>query len=215
MATPLKARTLLADDHAILREAVRTTLDAQPDFEVIAQAADGAEAIALALEHEIDLVVMDISMPRVTGIDAARRIVEHRPATRIVFLTMHEREDLLFQALQAGASGYVVKSAAPADLLDAARAALRGETFLYPRDLRHLASTYLAEGEDDSDGLTAREREVLKLVAEGHTNDEIGAILLISPKTVARHRANTLAKLGMSDRVELTRYAIRRGLIEP
>lgn len=217
MATPLKARTLIADDHAILRQAVKATLDAQADFEVVAEAGDGAQAVELALRLDIDLAVMDISMPRMTGIDAARRILEQRPETRIVFLTMHEHEDLLSRALAAGASGYVVKSAASRDLLSAARAALRGETFLYPQDLHAVAEGHGSRSADGaaSDELSDREREVLKLVAEGHTNEQIGAILHISPKTVARHRANTLAKLGMRDRVELTRYAIRRGLIEP
>lgn len=216
MPTPLKARTLIADDHALLRQAARATLDAQADFEVVAEAQDGEEAVAHALRLDLDLVVADISMPKINGIDVARHVTEQRPHVRVVILTMHEREDLLYRALQAGASGYVVKSAAPAELLEAARAALRGDVFMYPGALRAKAETYLQGGEraDDPDGLSERELEVLKLVAEGRTNQEIGSVLTISPKTVARHRANMLTKLGMSDRVELTRYAIRRGLIE-
>lgn len=205
----LRARTLIADDHELLRRAVKTTLDAEPDFEVVAEAADGAEAIDAVLRERIDLAIVDITMPKVNGINVVREIALQRPQTRVVVLTMHEREDLLQQALEAGAAGYVVKSAAPTDLVAAARAALRGDVATYPARLRQRA----ADPQDE--GLTEREVEVLQLVAEGHTNAEIGRTLHISPKTVARHRANTLAKLGMRDRVELTRYAIRRGLIEP
>lgn len=219
MTTPLKARVLVADDHALLREAVRGLLDGQPDFEVVAEADDGAEAVQSALRHDVDLAVLDISMPKLTGIDAARHITEQRPGTRVIMLTMHDSEDLLFRALKAGASGYVVKSAAGKDLVEAARGALRGEVFLLPREMRALAASYLdalEEGaEEPPDVLSDREVEVLKLVAEGHSNEEIGEILVISARTVARHRANTLSKLGMTDRVELTRYAIRRGLVEP
>ncbi len=219
MTVPLKARVLIADDHVLIREALAAVIDAQPDFQIVAHANDGAEAIAAALSDHIDLALLDISMPKVSGIDAARHIAEHRPDTRVVFLTMHETEDLLFRALQAGASGYVVKSAATGDLIEAARAALRGEVLLYPREMRALAESYTealrAGHELPPEPLSHREREVLKLVAEGHSSDEIAAVLGISVKTVARHRANIFAKLGMSDRVELTRYAIRRGLIEP
>jgi DNA-binding NarL/FixJ family response regulator len=209
VSIPLKARTLIADDHALLRQAVRTTLEAHTDFEVVAEADDGADAIDKALKMEVDLVIVDISMPKINGIHVTRHLAAHRPQTRVLVLTMHEREDLLHQAMQAGASGYVVKSAAPKDLVEAARAALRGDV-VYPGTLGSHAP-----GDDESDGLSERELEVLKLVAEGSTNPEIGKILSISPKTVARHRSNMLAKLGMRDRVELTRYAIRRGLIEP
>lgn len=219
MTTPLKARVLVADDHALLREAVRGLLDGQPDFEVVAEADDGADAVQAALHEDVDLAVLDISMPKLTGIDAARHITEQRPGTRVIMLTMHDSEDLLFRALKAGASGYVVKSAAGKDLVEAARGALRGEVFLLPREMRALAASYLTaleEGaEEPPDVLSDREIEVLKLVAEGHSNEQIGEILAISARTVARHRANTLSKLGMTDRVELTRYAIRRGLVEP
>ena len=136
MTTPLKARVVLADDHALLREAVRALFDAQPDFEVVAEVDDGAEAVQVTLRTPVDLAVLDISMPKLTGIDAARHITEHRPDTRVVMLTMHDSEDLLFRALKAGASGYVVKSAAGKDLIAAARGALRGEVFLYPREMR-------------------------------------------------------------------------------
>ena len=203
MSTPVRARTLIADDHGLLRQAVRATLDAEPDFEVVAEAADGADAIELALRLDIDLAVIDVTMPKINGIAVVRQLTAHRPQMRLVVLTMHEREDLLQQALDAGAAAYVVKSAAPTDLVRAARAALRGEVMDHPG----------TPGSTES--LSDRELEVLQLVAEGHSNREIGKILSISPKTVARHRANTLSKLGMRDRVELTRYAIRRGLIQP
>jgi DNA-binding NarL/FixJ family response regulator len=219
MSTPLTARVLIADDHVLLREALAAVIDDQPDFDVVAQADDGAAAIELALREDIDLALLDISMPKLTGIDAARHISAHRPATRVVFLTMHEDTDLLYQALRAGASGYVVKSAGTHELIEAARAALRGRVVLYPREMRALAKSFLAavaDGQESApDVLTDREQEVLKLVAEGHSSDQVAAILHISAKTVARHRQNIFAKLGMSDRVELTRYAIRRGLVTP
>lgn len=219
MTVPLKARTLIADDHTLMREGVRAVLDAQPDFDVVAEAADGAEAVGLALRTDIDLAILDVSMPRMTGVHAAGEIARHRPAVKILILTMHESEQLFYDALRAGAAGYVVKSAAGVDLVEAARAALRGELFLNSDMLRELSATYLdavKRGEERPPGaLTDRETEVLKLLAEGHTSEQIGDVLVISAKTVARHRSNILAKLGMHDRVELTRYAIRRGLIEP
>jgi DNA-binding NarL/FixJ family response regulator len=219
VTTPLKARVLLADDHAVLLESLAAALDAEPDFEVVAQERDGAAALDAALRLDVHLALLDISMPGMNGIDVARHVAEHRPEVRVVFLTMHDSEDLLFRALSVGASGYVLKSAAVSDLLEASRAALRGEVFLYPRDLRTLAESYrdaLARGESQPpEALSDRELEVLKLVAEGRSSTDIARILVISPRTVARHRANMLAKLGMSDRVELTRYAIRRGLVTP
>lgn len=219
MTVPLKARTLIADDHALMREGMKAVLQAQPDFDVVAEAADGVEAVRAALDHDLHLAVLDVSMPRMTGIHATAEILRYRPATKVLILTMHESEQLFYDALHAGASGYVIKSAAGQDLVEAARAALRGELFLNSDVLRGLAATYLdalQRGEErPPHALTDRELEVLKLIAEGHTNDQIGQALVISPKTVARHRSKILAKLGMHDRVQLTRYAIRRGLIEP
>jgi DNA-binding NarL/FixJ family response regulator len=217
MSIPLKARTLIADDHGLLRQAVRSTLDAEPDFEVVAEAADGADAIELALRLDIDLAVIDITMPKVNGISVLRHLASHRPETRLLVLTMHEREDLLPQAKEAGAAAIVVMSAAPKELVKAARAALRGKVMTYPGELGSRAAQPVVSEQpmESGEALSERELEVLQLVAEGHSNKEIGKVLSISPKTVARHRANTLAKLGMSDRVELTRYAIRRGLIQP
>ncbi|MGW6490366.1 response regulator [Streptomyces sp. NPDC055056] len=211
-------RILLADDHALVRRGVRLILDQEPDLTVVAEAGDGAEAIALARANDVDLVVLDIAMPRMTGLQAARELVALKPGLRVLMLTMHDNEQYFFQALKAGASGYVLKSVADRDLVDACRAALRDEPFLYPGAVTALVRTYLdrlRDGEEPPDQvLTPREEEVLKLVAEGHSSKEIAEMLFISIKTVHRHRANMLHKLGLRDRLELTRYAIRSGLIE-
>ncbi|AGP52176.1 response regulator [Streptomyces rapamycinicus] len=216
-ATPI--RILLADDHALVRRGVRLILDREPDLEVVAEAGDGAEAIEAARNQEIDLAVLDIAMPRLTGLQATRELVALKPGLRVLMLTMHDNEQYLFQALKAGACGYVLKSVADRDLVAACRAAMRNEPFLYPGAVTALIRNYLdrvRHGEEDPDQLlTPREEEVLKLVAEGHSSKEIAEILFISVKTVHRHRANLLHKLGLHDRLELTRYAIRAGLIEP
>jgi len=194
-------------------------LDAEPDLEVVAEAGDGAEALRIGIEEDIDLAVLDVSMPKLTGLQVARELHSHRPDVRTLMLSMHENEQYFFEALKAGASGYVLKSAANRDLIDAVRAAMRGEPFIYPAAASALVRDYLeraARGEETpSDPLTPRELEVTKLIAEGLTSEEIAETLVISPKTVERHRANILEKLGMRNRVELTRYAIRRGLVEP
>jgi DNA-binding NarL/FixJ family response regulator len=212
-------RILLADDHALVRRGVRLILDQQPDLEVVAEAGDGAEAIELARTRDVDLAVLDIAMPRLTGLQAARELAAVRPDLRILMLTMHDNEQYFFQALKAGASGYVLKSVADRDLVAACRAAMRDEPFLYPGAVTALIRNYLdraRRGQEDPDQiLTPREEEVLKLVAEGHSSKEIADLLFISIKTVQRHRANLLQKLGLRDRLDLTRYAIRAGLIEP
>jgi DNA-binding NarL/FixJ family response regulator len=219
VTVPLKTRILLADDHAVVRDGLRMVLDSQPDLEVVAQAGDGAEALALGLDAQIDLAVLDVSMPRMTGLQAARELSRQRPELRIVMLSMHDKEQYFFEALKVGAAGYVLKSAANRDLIEACRAAMRGEPFLYPAAVTALVRDFLERarrgeaGPDDP--LTAREQEIVKLIAEGLTSDEIAESLVISRKTVDRHRANVLDKLGMRNRVELTRYAIRRGLVEP
>ena len=219
MTTPLKARVLLADDHPIVLNGLLLVLDQQPDFEVVAQAHDGAEAVERALADDVHLAILDISMPRKTGLQAAREITQRKPEIRVLMLSMHDNEQYLFEAIRAGASGYVLKSAVDRDLVEACRAAMRGEPFLYPGAVRALMREYLdrARAGDalHSELLTPREEEIVKLVAEAHTNDEIAEMLFISKKTVERHRANILEKLGMRDRVELTRYAIRRGLVQP
>lgn len=217
--TPLKTRILLADDHALVRRGLRLMLDAEPDLEVVAEAEDGAEAIHLALADEIDLAIIDISMPRMTGLQAIAELTRRRPGLRTLILSMHENERYLYEALKAGASGYVLKSVADRDLIEACRAAMRGEAFLYPGAMTSLISDYLRQARDEDsvreDPLTPREQEVVKLIAESYSTKEIAEALVISEKTVDRHRTNILEKLGMHDRVELTRYAIRRGLVEP
>ncbi|ALV53396.1 response regulator [Streptomyces althioticus] len=214
-----KIRILLADDHALVRRGVRLILDREPDLEVVAEAGDGAEAIAMARTHDVDLAVLDIAMPRLTGLQAARELTSLKPGLRILMLTMHDNEQYLFQALKAGAGGYVLKSVADRDLVAACRAAMRDEPFLYPGAVTALIRNYLdrvRHGEEAPEQLlTPREEEVLKLVAEGHSSKEIAELLFISVKTVQRHRENLLHKLGLRDRLELTRYAIRAGLVEP
>ncbi|WP_406273396.1 response regulator transcription factor [Actinacidiphila glaucinigra] len=215
---PAPIRILLADDHALVRRGVRLILDREPDLEVVAEAGDGAEAVALARAQDVDLAVLDVSMPRLTGLQATRDLAALKPGLRILMLTMHDNEQYFFQALKAGACGYVLKSVADRDLVAACRAAMRDEPFLYPGAVTALIRHYLdraRNGEQTSDQvLTAREEEVLKLVAEGHSSEEIAQTLVISVKTVHRHRANLLGKLGLHDRLQLTRYAIRAGLIE-
>jgi DNA-binding NarL/FixJ family response regulator len=219
MTTPLKTRILLADDHEVVRSGLRMVLDSVPDLEVVAEAGDGAEAVETALEEGVDLAVLDVSMPRMTGLQAALELTRREPDMRVLMLSMHDDERYFFEALKAGASGYVLKSAANRDLIEACRAAMRGEPFLYPAAVTALIRDYLdraRSGEEaPEDPLSPRELEVVKLIAEGHTSDEIAEMLFISRKTVDRHRANILEKLGMRNRVDLTRYAIRRGLVEP
>jgi DNA-binding NarL/FixJ family response regulator len=219
MTTPLKIRVLLADDHEVVRSGLRMVLEAQSDIEVVAEAADGAQALERALSEKVDLTVLDVSMPRMTGLQAAAELHRRRPELRILMLSMHDNEQYFFEALKAGASGYVLKTAANRDLVEACRACMRGEAFLYPPAVATLVRDYLDGarlGEaPPEDPLTTRELEVVKLIAEGHTSEEIASELVLSKKTVERHRANILDKLGMRNRVDLTRYAIRRGLVEP
>ncbi len=212
-------RILLADDHALVRRGVRLILEQEPDLSVVAEAADGAEAIQAVRDHEVDLAILDIAMPTMTGLQAAREIGRQRTSPRVLMLSMHDNEQYFFQALKAGASGYVLKSVADEDLVSAVRATMRGDAFVYSGAMGALARDYLdrlKRGERVPDTvLTAREDQVLKLVAEGRTSREIADTLTISLRTVERHRENILAKLGMRDRTQLTRYAIRAGLIEP
>jgi DNA-binding NarL/FixJ family response regulator len=214
-----KTRILLADDHALVRRGLRLILDAEPDLEVVAEAADGAQAVAAASEEDVDLAILDIAMPRMTGLQAAREISRRSPGIRILILSMYDNEQYFFESLKVGASGYVLKSVADQDLLEACRATMRGEPFLYPGAITALIRDYLQrarEGERMPESiLTPREEEIVKLIAEGNSAKEIAETLVISVKTVDRHRANILQKLGMRDRLELTRYAIRAGLVEP
>jgi len=217
--TSQPARLLLADDHALVRSGLRMILDAEPDLQVVAEAANGYEALSALENTPADLAILDIAMPRMTGLQAAREINRTYPNVRMLILSMYDNEQYFFEALKAGASGYVLKSVADRDLLEACRATMRGEPFLYPGAVTALIRDYLyrvKRGEALPDTiLTPREEEVLKLVAEGDSTREIAKTLVISAKTVDRHRANILQKLGLRDRLALTRYAIRAGLIEP
>jgi DNA-binding NarL/FixJ family response regulator len=212
-------RVLLADDHALVRRGVRLILDGEPDLTVVAEAGDGAEAVALARAGGIDLAVLDVAMPRLTGLQAAREMSRRSPGPRILMLSMYDSDRYFFEALKAGASGYVLKSVADRDLVEACRSVVRGEPFLYPAALTALMQEHLrraAAGERPPGSvLTSRESEVVKLIAEGLSSKEIAAQLVISVKTVERHRSNVLAKLELRDRTQVTRYAIRTGLIEP
>ena len=217
MPIPLVTRILVADDHPIVRSGLRTVLNSQPDLEVVAEAEDGAEAVRKGLTEDIHLAILDVSMPRLTGIQAAAELHKQRPELRLLMLSMYDSEQFLFEALRAGASGYVLKSDADHDIVDACRGTMRGQAFLYSSAITTLVRDYVERGRPQDaqfDILTPRELQVLKLIAEANTSKEIAAELVISVKTVERHRQNILDKLGMSDRVELTRYAIRRGLIQ-
>ena len=217
MPIPLVTRILIADDFAIVRQGLKKVLDAKADLEVVAEAEDGREAVEKALKEDVHLAILDVSMPRMTGIQAAAELRKRKPELKTLMLSMHDSEQFLFEALKAGASGYVLKSGADTDIVDAVRAAMRGDSYLYPSAVTTLVRDYVergGRGEEQFDVLTPRELEVLKLIAEAHTNKQIADALFISVKTVERHRQNILDKLGMRDRVELTRYAIRRGLIQ-
>lgn len=219
MTTPLRTRVLLADDHALVRSGLRTVLDSEPDIEVVAEAADGREAVEKALTSEVDLAILDVSMPRMTGLQATVELLARRPGLRVLILSVHDSEQYFFEALKAGASGYVLKTSANRDLVEACRASMRGEPFMYPAAVTAMIRDYLERarrGEPvPEDPLTPRELQVVKLIAEGATSEEIATVLVISRKTVDHHRARVLEKLGVRNGAELTRYAIRRGLVEP
>jgi DNA-binding NarL/FixJ family response regulator len=218
MPIPLVTRILVADDHPIVRSGLKRVIDEQPDMRVVAEAADGAEAVKTALSDEIDLAILDVSMPKTTGIQAADELHKRKPELRLLMLSMYDSEQFLFESLKAGASGYVLKSDADQDIVEAVRRTMRGQSFLYPSAISTLVKDFVGRGrpgEEQFDVLTPRELQVLKLIAEAYSSKEIARELVISLKTVERHRQNILDKLGMSDRVELTRYAIRRGLIQP
>jgi two-component system response regulator NreC len=215
-----QVKVLVAEDHAVVREGIRMILDAQEDFAVVGEARDGDEAVRLARQLRPDVVVMDISMPRMNGVEATQEIKRLFPDVQVLILTMHEEESYVFQLLRLGAAGYVLKRAAATDLVEAVRAASRGEAFLYPAVARSVVQDYLdrmrsGEGTSRYDGLTDREREILVLIAEGHTNAQIADRLFISVKTVQTHRAHIMEKLDLHDRSLLVRYAVRKGLIQP
>ena len=208
-------KILIADDHGIVRAGMRLLIDRQPDMDVVAEAEDGVDAFETALRARPDLCVLDVSMPRLTGIQAARQIRAHLPDCQVLVLSMHDDERYVFDALKAGASGYVLKREVDHALLDAVRAVAAGQAFLTNAVERSLIRDWMRDGiSGPEEPLSPREQEVLKLIAEAFTNKEIAETLHLAEKTVESHRANILRKLGMRDRVELVRYAVRRGLIE-
>jgi DNA-binding NarL/FixJ family response regulator len=217
MPIPDVTRILVADDHPVVRSGLKRVLDAQPDLEVVAEAEDGADAVKKAIAEDVHLAILDVSMPKATGIQAAIELGKRKPDVKVLMLSMYDSEQFLFESLKAGASGYVLKSDADQDIVDAVRRTMRGQSFLYPSAIAGLVKDFVERGHADDEQyeiLTPRELQVLKLIAEAYSSKDIAAELVISVKTVERHRQNILDKLGMSDRVELTRYAIRRGLIQ-
>ncbi len=212
-------RLLLVDDHAVVRSGLRMLLASEGDVEIVGEAGSGSEAVTAAGSARPNVILMDIGLPDMTGIEAARVIKSKFPDIAIVALTIHEDEEYFFKMLEAGASGYVPKRAAPEELLTAIRAAASGEVYLYPSLAKLLVKDYLSQEREQEnkpalDGLTEREQEVLTRLADGATNDEIAASLVISPKTVERHRENIMRKLNLHSRAELVRYAIRKGIIK-
>lgn len=216
---PTPTRILLADDHALVRRGLRLILDGEPDLTVVGEAGDGAEAVEIAARDDVDIAILDIAMPRMTGLQAAREMSRRSPRVRILMLSMYDNEQYFFEALKAGASGYVLKSVADRDLVEACRAVRRGESFVYAGAVTTLIKDYLRRNKNGDKFphsiLTPREEEIVKMIAEGNSSKDIADTLVISAKTVDRHRSNVLQKLGMHDRLDLTRYAIRAGLIEP
>jgi two-component system response regulator NreC len=215
----MTSRLLLVDDHAVVRSGLRMLLESEADFEIVGEAGSGREALKAVAETRPDIVLMDIGLPDISGIEAAAEIKRLRPETAIVALTIHEDEEYFFKMLAAGASGYVPKRAAPEELLTALRAAAIGEVYLYPSLAKLLVTDYLAQDSsarpaEALDGLTERERQVLAHLADGASNVEIAETLSISPKTVSRHRENIMRKLGLHTRTELVKYAIRKGIIQ-
>ncbi len=217
-----QTRLLLVDDHAVVRGGLKMLLAADPEIEIVGEAETGAEGVRLADELRPDVILMDISMPDMNGIEATRRIKAEHPEIAVLALTMHEDDQYFYEMLAAGASGYVPKRAAPNDLISAIHAVRGGGMFLFPTLARTLVQDFLQRREhgpsaptrEGLDDLTEREREVLTLIAEGRSNQEIADALVISIKTVNRHRENIMAKLNLHTRVELVRYAIEKGLIE-
>ncbi len=215
----MATRLLLVDDHAVVRSGLKMLLSAESDVEVVGDASTAREAIEAAVAVSPDVILMDIGLPDLSGIEATREIKKRLPKTAVVALTIHEDQEYFFKMLEAGASAYVPKRAAPEELLTAIRAAAAGEVYLYPSLAKLLVTDYLSQEHAGDlkaslDGLTDREREVLPYLAEGTSNEEIAVSLVISPKTVERHRENIMRKLQLHSRSELVRYAIRKGIIK-
>jgi len=217
--TPERIRVLIADDHPMFRHGMRALLDSVPDVEVVGEAGTGDDAIALAEASSPDVILMDIKMPGINGLEATRRIVQASPGAGVLVLTMHENDEYVFQALRAGASGYMLKEAADTELITALHVVRSGQFYLSPTAQSVMVGDYLqrvrsGEEKDSYSSLTEREREILKLVAEGYTNNQIAERLVISPKTVDTHRTHVMDKLNLHSRAELVKYAMRRGLLE-
>lgn len=213
-----KIRILLADDHRIVREGFRALLQAEPDFDIVAETGDGLDAVRLAEQHKPQVLVVDLMMPGLNGLEVARQITQRLPRTRIVVLSMHANEAYVLEALKNGASAYVLKDASAAELVRAVREANAGRRYLSPPLSEPAIDSYIqrtrtSDSLDLYDTLTNREREVLHLAAEGHTNAEIAGRLFISPRTVETHRANVMHKLGLRSQTELVRYALQRGIL--
>lgn len=213
-----KIRILLADDHTIVRDGIHALIDDEPDMQVIAEAEDGFTAVRLTCELDPDVVLMDIAMPRLNGLEATRQIKKICPQAKILILSMHENEEYIRQVLACGAMGYILKDAAARELLGAVRSVYTGEMVLSPAITRLVIEDYLRWGDlqpqNISNGLTQREREILQLIAEGNTNKQIAEILCISVKTVQAHRSNLMSKLDLHDRSDLIKYAIRKKIID-
>ncbi len=212
-----KIRALLADDHAIFRAGVRLLLEMEPDIEVVGEALNGAEAVALAESLRPNIVLMDVAMPETNGLEATRQIKTRFPEIQVLVLTMHRSDEYFFEMLKAGASGYVLKAAEPGELISALRTVARGEVFLYPTVAKQLLQDYLSRmnepGLSELGSLTPREKEILCLLAEGYSNKEIAEKLVVSPSTVHSHRTNVMRKLNLSSPHDLVQYARQHGLI--
>ncbi len=209
-----KIKILVADDHTLLRDGIRALLGLQDDIEVVGEASEGKEAVEKTRELMPDVVVMDITMPGMDGLEATRRITKKNPAVKVLVLTQHDNKEYVLSAIKAGAAGYVPKRALGSELVSAIRAVHNGDSFLYPSAAAALIEDYLRQVEAEPyDHLTAREREILKLIADGHTSREIADTLFISLKTVLGHRTKIMEKLDIHNRTELIKYAMRKGLV--
>jgi two-component system, NarL family, response regulator NreC len=214
--SPDPIRVLIADDHTIVRSGVRLLLNAEADMRVVGEALDGREALELTGSLQPDVVLMDIAMPVMDGLEATRALKERFPDTQVIVLTMHRSDEYFFEVLKAGASGYILKAAKPGELVDAVRIVAKGQVFLYPAMAKKLLTDYLnrVDGGDGAQDLSPREKEILRLLAAGHSNKEIAEKLVVSPSTVHSHRTNLMRKLGLSSRHELFQYARKHGLLD-